>query len=57
MGKSAARMAQWMGTPTRFADFYNGSVFGGNVVIYPEELVPAKGEIHRVEEDKEKKQQ
>ena len=57
MGKSAAKMAQWMGTPTRFADLYNGSVFGGKSVIRPEELVPAKGEIHKIEKDNDNKQQ
>lgn len=56
MGKSAAKMLQWMGNPARFADFYNGNVFGGNKVIHPEELVPAKGEIHKIEKDKDKSQ-
>ena len=57
MGKGAAKMAQWLGTPARFADFYNGSVFHGNRMIHPEELEPVKGETHKVEVDKDKKQQ
>lgn len=57
MGKSAAIMAQWLGVPTRFADFYNGNVFEGDVVIHPEELEPAKGESHKIEEDKNNNQQ
>ena len=57
MGRSAAIMAQWIGMPTRFADFYNGSVFCGEKVIQPEELELISGESHKLEEDKDKNKQ
>ena len=37
-------MRRLLGHPARFADFYNGTVFGGQQVLRPEELSDVPGE-------------
>ena len=37
-------MRKLLGNPARFADFYNGTVFGGRQVLHPEELSDVPGE-------------
>ncbi len=38
MGKADIAVKNWLGNNERFADLFNGIVFGGRQVISPEEL-------------------
>lgn len=55
MGKENAAVRQWMKDRNRFADLYNGYVFGGHQVICPEELEPADSEADILLADKDGK--
>lgn len=43
MGKADTIVKQWLGDRERFADLFNGTLFGGEQVVKPEELVQLRG--------------
>lgn len=52
MGKNDVAVKRWIGHAERFADLYNGTVFGGCQIIKPEELQQIKSESDLIFDDK-----
>lgn len=57
MGQGNAAIKQWLSNRERFADLYNGCLFGGNQIVLPEDLEPAESEANILIADKEGKTQ
>lgn len=55
MGTGNAAVKQWLSNRERFADLYNGCLFGGNQVILPEDLELAESEANILLTDKDGK--
>lgn len=56
MGKSSTAVNHWMRDRGRFADLFNGVVFGGEQIVRPEELEEARGESDILVPDKGEKE-
>lgn len=52
MGKNDVAVKRWIGHADRFADLYNGTVFGGCQIIKPEELQQIESESDLIFDDK-----
>lgn len=55
MGTGNAAVKQWMSNRSRFADLYNGYVFGGKQIVLPEDLEPMESEADILLTDKKGK--
>ena len=45
MGKADIAVKNWLNDRERFADLFNGTVFGGKQVVLPEELGRSSGAL------------
>ena len=55
MGTGNAAVKQWLSNRNRFADLFNGFVFGGEQIVFPEELEPTETETDILVKDKNEK--
>ena len=57
MGKADIAVKNWLSDRERFADLFNGTVFGGRQVVLPEELEDMDRETDIIITDKGEKEQ
>ena len=55
MGKADIAVKNWLSDNDRFADLFNGTIFGGRQIVRPEELENMDRETDIIVTDKEKK--
>lgn len=55
MGNANVAVNQWLSSKERFADLFNGTVFGGKQAVRPADLDQLKGESSVILLDKDKK--
>ena len=56
MGRADIAVKNWLGDRERFADLFNGTIFGGKQIILPEELEDMDRETDIIITDKEQKE-